>query len=85
MPYFQHGLPGDLACAIQHGKDSASMFFDEPVLEFVSIMSKYGPFKDSLRAAWRAHHVKKSQNCALRIIGKACVAYSKLSSEQIDP
>jgi hypothetical protein len=39
MPYFQHGLQGDLACAIQHGKDSASMFFEEPVLEFVSIMS----------------------------------------------
>ena len=86
MPVFQHGLQGDIASAIQHRKDSASMFSAEPVLDFVSILSKYGPFKNCLYAAWRHDRKgKRWQSRVLSIIGKACVAYSKLSSEQIDP
>ena len=86
MPVFQDGLPGDLSSATQHAKDSASMFSAEPVLEFVSILSKYGPFKDSLYAAWRNDcKGKRWQSRVLRIIGKACVAFSNLSCEQIEP
>ena len=103
MPLFQHGLPGDLASAIQHQKCSKSMFVAEPVLEFVSIMSKYGPFKDKLFTAWResaavrqgvkgsaesaavCQGVKRSHSHLLKIIGQACIAYSKLSSEEVEP
>ena len=48
MLVFQHGLQGDIASAIQHRKNSASMFSAEPVLEFVSILSKYGIFQELL-------------------------------------
>ena len=87
-PVFQSAMPGDLSSAMQHGKKSARMFAAEPVLEFVSIMSKYGPFKDSLLAAWHGHHGVqgvKGYTRLVKTIGAACVMYSKLGEEVTNP
>jgi hypothetical protein len=48
MLVFQRGLQGDISSARQHRTDSASMCSAEPVLEFVSILSKYGHFQELL-------------------------------------
>jgi len=91
MPIFQHSTPGDLASARTHTVSSHDMFASMPVLEFVSMMSKYGPFKDALHQAWQAWQASRRQGDhgslrnALSIIGKACIAYSELDEEVIAP
>ena len=88
IPIFQDGLPGDLSSAQAHTTHSRSMFDAMPALEFVSIMSKYGPYKDLLLQAWksRSQGVQPQLLChALAIIKQACREYAKLSSDIIDP
>ena len=92
IPIFQHGLQGDLASARAHTTHSRYMFVALPVLEFVSIMSKYGPYKDLLLQAWesRGQGVQQQQGHqslrhALAIIKQACKEYAKLSSDIINP
>lgn len=46
-------LPGDLQCAVEHMETSKSMFASEPALELVSVLGKYGPFKDLLFKLWQ--------------------------------
>lgn len=85
MPIFQHNIPGDLKSAQAHAVLAHDMFAAEPVLEFVSIMSKYGPFKDALHQAWQASRCQGAGSLthAFSVIGKACIAYSKLDEEVI--
>ena len=91
IPIFQDGLPGDLSCAKAHTSLSRCMFASMPVQEFVSIMSKYGPYKDLLLQAWKSRghcHWKLGPQVlrhALAIIKQACREYAKLSSDIIDP
>ena len=64
------------------------MFDAMPALEFVSIMPKYGPYKDLLLQAWksRSQGVQPQILChALATIKQACREYAKLSSDIIDP
>jgi len=85
LPIFQHSTPGDLASARAHAVSSRDMFASEPVLEFVSLMSKYGPFKDVLHQAWQASRCQgaRSLRHVISVIGEACIAYSKLDEEVI--
>ena len=91
MPLFQHGTPGDLASARANVVSAHTMFSSLPVLEFVSIMSKYAPFKDALHEAWQASRRRRvvasvdALRHAFSIIGTACVAYSKVSEEVLAP
>ena len=86
MPIFQDGVPGDLSSAQAHANHSRFMFVALPVLEFVSIMSKYGPYKDLLLQAWESKGQEvKGIRLALAIIKQACRKYAKLSSNIIDP
>lgn len=45
-------VPGDLESAIAHRSWSAAMFKAEPAFEVLSVLGKYGPWKDKLLAAW---------------------------------
>ena len=92
IPIFQHGLQGDLSSARAHTTHSRYMFVAMPVMEFVSIMSKYGPYKDLLLQAWesRGQGVQQQQGQrslrhALAFIKQACREYAKLSSDIINP
>ncbi len=46
-------MPGDLESAIHHSHKSGRMYAAEPALEAISILGKYGPWKDCLLQAWR--------------------------------
>lgn len=50
-----NGLPGDLQNAVEHyaADRSGNMFLEEPACEILSVVGKYGPFRDALLQCWR--------------------------------
>lgn len=55
LPIFQKALPADLVAAVEHTHTSCVMYRSEPALEHLSLICKYGPFKDCLLTAWQDH------------------------------
>lgn len=55
LPVFQNSLPGDLVTAVAHLTTSHQMYVAEPALEYLSVLSKYGAFKNCLSDAWARH------------------------------
>ena len=99
MPIVQNGVPADLQSAKEHNSNlSHDMFAAERVLEFTSVMSKYDPYKVCLLESWSRGVCKKgacwsrgveastmSLSQIVHVIGEACVAYSNLSLDVIQP
>jgi len=90
MPIFMHGIPGDLASAKVQAVVAKDMFSAEPVLEFVSVMSKYGPFKEILFDVWRRRVGESrcqggSLGRVVSMIAEACVGYAQLDKDIIEP
>ena len=87
-PVFQHSLPGDLASATAHEVSSARMFRAEPALRTISLLGKYGPFKDALRTSWeesRCQGVPQGRaSIILAVMQMACRKYCKLPQQELE-
>lgn len=52
---YQNSLPGDFEAALHHASAASKRMFEEcPVMLFLSVQGKYGPFKSALLQQWKA-------------------------------
>ena len=69
--YGSNALPADLEDAVARYVTDRDIYEQEPSLELISIMLKYGPVRRELAQAWRSRRCARSRRCS-KGVPKVC-------------